>query len=126
MPLFGTGGADARIAQAEIAAEQARRGVRQARVEAVRELRQAQQALAAAYERYRLLSDAQPLARDAYLEAESRYWGGAATSREVLDAFSAAVDAALALDDAVLAYHEAEARRQRWAGAGTPPPPETR
>ena len=64
-----------------------------------------------------MLADAQPVVRDARLDAESRYWGGAATSREVLDAFSSAVDAAVALDTAELAYHQAEARRRRWAGA---------
>ncbi len=120
LPLFDTGGVDARIAQAELGLEQARRQLEAARVQARLELAQARQALADAYDRYRLLSDAVPVARDAYLDAESRYWGGAATAREVLDAFAAAVSATVDATQAELAYRQAEARVLRWGG-GTPP-----
>ena len=61
-----------------------------------------------------LLSRAGPAARDAFLEAESRYRGGAATSLEVLDAYSSAVDAAVRFSDAVARYRIARAIADRW------------
>ena len=64
-----------------------------------------------------LLSRAAPAARDASLEAESRYRGGAATSLEVLDAYASAIDSAVRLSDAMSRYRIARALLSRW---GTP------
>jgi outer membrane protein TolC len=116
LPLFGTGGVDARVAQAELGLEQARRGVIAAQTQAELERAQARQALVSAYEQYRLLTAALPVARDATLDAESRYWGGAAGYLEVLGAFSAAVDTAVGQAQAELSYRQAEARLRRWGG----------
>jgi outer membrane protein TolC len=116
LPLFDTGGVAARIAQAELALQRARRSVTQAEVQAGLERAQARRALAGAYEQYRLLTDALPATRDAYLNAQSRYWGGSAGYLEVLDALSATVDTAVNRTQAELAYHEAEARLLRWGG----------
>jgi outer membrane protein TolC len=58
-----------------------------------------------------------PLARDASLQMESMYNGGAATALEVLDAYAAWVDANESYADAVLRYRQAEATTLRW---GTP------
>lgn len=116
LPLFDTGGVAARIAQAELSLEQAHRTLDQARAQAGLELARARRALTSAYEQYRTLSAVIPVARDAYLDAESRYWGGAATYLEVLDAFSTAVDTAVQRSQAELAYREAEARVLRWGG----------
>ncbi len=56
-----------------------------------------------------------PLARDAYLLAESLYRGGSGTALDVLDAFSNVIVASQSLDDAVLAYRVAEATARRWS-----------
>ncbi len=117
LPLFGTGGVDARIAQAELALEQARWGVVAARTEAEGEREQARLDLASAWDQYRLFADSSPVARDAVLDAESRYWGGAATYLEVLSAYSAAVENEVGQAQAELAYRRAEARLVRWGGA---------
>ena len=58
-----------------------------------------------------------PLARDAYLQAESLYRGGTGTALEVIDAYAAWIDAQLAEADATIAYRHAEAQLIRW---GTP------
>ena len=58
-----------------------------------------------------------PLARDAYLQTESMYNGGAATTLEVLDAYAAWINANEAYADALLRYRLAEANSLRW---GTP------
>ena len=57
------------------------------------------------------------MARDAYLEAESRYRGGAATSLEVIDAYAASIEATVRLSDAVSRYRISRALAERW---GTP------
>jgi outer membrane protein TolC len=116
LPLFDTGGVAARIAQAELSLEQARRSLDLVRTEADLQREQARRALASAYEQYQTLSAAIPVARDAYLDAESRYWGGTGTYLQVLDAFSTAVDTAVQQAQAALAYREAEARVLRWGG----------
>lgn len=63
------------------------------------------------------LRRAEPDARDSFLEAESRYRGGAASSLEVLEAYAVSVETAVRLDDAVLRSRLAQALAIRW---GTP------
>ena len=58
-----------------------------------------------------------PVARDAYLQTQSMYAGGAATALEVLDAYTSWVNANQAYTDAVVRYRQAEANYIRW---GTP------
>jgi outer membrane protein TolC len=58
-----------------------------------------------------------PLARDAYLQTQSMYTGGAATALEVLDAYTSWINANQAYTDAVVRYRQAEANYIRW---GTP------
>jgi outer membrane protein TolC len=55
-----------------------------------------------------------PTARDAYLQTQSMYAGGAATALEVLDAFTSWITANQAYADAVVRYREAEANYIRW------------
>ncbi len=115
--LWDSGAIQARIAQARIGLEQARqrRDVewRHARLEWAR----ARENRAGAYRQIETLSRSIPVARDSYLEAESRYRGGAATSLEVLDAYAASVDASIRLAQAALKYRLAQALELRW---GTP------
>jgi outer membrane protein TolC len=58
-----------------------------------------------------------PIARDAYLQTQSMYTGGAATALEVLDAYTSWINANQAYGDAVVRYRQAEANYIRW---GTP------
>lgn len=60
-------------------------------------------------------AQAVPIARDAYLQAESLYRGGVGTSLEVLDAWAASIGAQEAYADAVLAYRIALATALRWS-----------
>jgi outer membrane protein TolC len=115
-PLWDTGGYRARVLQAQQAVDQARAGEVAARRLARLNWERAHAALKRIYEQIRILSKAAPDARDSYLEAESRYRGGAATSLEVLDAYSAAVDARLRLADAVKRFRVAQALEIRWGG----------
>jgi outer membrane protein TolC len=62
-----------------------------------------------------LLQRIVPEARDSYLEAESRYRGGAGTSLEVLDAYAAATEAAVKLNDVTARYRIAQAVAARWS-----------
>ncbi|GAC1410678.1 MAG: TolC family protein [Gemmatimonadaceae bacterium] len=55
-----------------------------------------------------------PTARDAYLQAQSMYTGGAATALEVLDAYTSWINANQAYTDAVVRYRLAEANYIRW------------
>ena len=115
-PLTAFGVLKARVAGAELALDQA--GRRQVAVQQEVSLRQAlaRRAMEHAYRGYRELSTAAPTARDAYLEAESRYRGGTGTFLEVLDAFVAASEVAVQAAAAELAYRQAEAASLRWAG----------
>ncbi len=116
LPLWDAGGYRARVLQAQQAVDQARAGEVAARRHARLEWERAHAALARIYEQIRILSKAAPDARDSYLEAESRYRGGAATSLEVLDAYSASVEALLRLADAVRRFRVAQALTLRWGG----------
>ncbi len=113
-PVFDFGAVRARVAQADLALRQARQKVEVARREARLKWAQARSAAETLGKEVDLLSRAGPAARDAFLEAESRYRGGAATSLEVLDAYSSAVDAVVRLSDAAARYRIALAIADRW------------
>ncbi|HEX9578432.1 MAG TPA: TolC family protein [Myxococcales bacterium] len=105
------------LGQAEARAEQARRRVvvqgREARL-------RWQSALADAagwYRQVQIRERALPLARDAWLVAESLYRGGTGTALDVLDAFTNLLAASQSYTDAVLAFRVAEGTALRW---GTP------
>ncbi len=114
-PVWDFGAIRSRIRQAELRLESARLNVRRQQREVARQRAQARATLESAYEQIRILSEAAPSARDSYLEAESRYRGGAATAFEVLDAYTASVDAAVRLSDAISRYRIAEAVAVRWS-----------
>jgi outer membrane protein len=113
-PVFDFGAIRARVAQADIALAQARQKVEVARRESRLKWTQARAAQETLAREIELLSRAGPAAHDALLEAESRYRGGAATSLEVLEAYSSAVDAAVRLADAAARYRIARALVERW------------
>jgi outer membrane protein TolC len=116
-PLWDLGGRRARLAQAELALSQASGQEEVRRRQARLQWEQARAAVAGTYREIQILTRALPDARDSYLEAESRYRGGAASSLEVLEAHTASVDTAVRLSDAMLRYRMAEALAIRW---GTP------
>ena len=114
-PVWDFGAIRSRIRQAELRLESARLNVQRQRREVERQRAQAIVTLQSTYEQIRILSESAPSARDSYLEAESRYRGGAATAFEVLDAYTASVDAAVRLSDAISRYRIAEAVAVRWS-----------
>ena len=116
-PIFDFGTIRARIAQADLTLRQAQQKVEVARRDAHLKWEQARSTIDILQREIDLLSRAAPAARDASLEAESRYRGGAATSLEVLDAYASAIDSAVRLSDAMSRYRIARALLSRW---GTP------
>jgi outer membrane protein TolC len=116
-PIFDFGTIRARIAQADLTLRQAQQKVEVARRDAHLKWEQARSTIEILQREIDLLSRAAPAARDASLEAESRYRGGAATSLEVLDAYASAIDSAVRLSDAMSRYRIARALLSRW---GTP------
>ena len=56
-----------------------------------------------------------PAARDAWIDAESRYRGGVGNSGDVLDADSDAIEAEIRRIDLIRQFREADALRQRWS-----------
>jgi len=116
-PIFDFGAIRARVAQANHTLAQAKAKVELARRDSHRQWEQARSALRALSQEIALLARAEPVARDAYLEAESRYRGGAATSLEVIDAYAASIEATVRLSDAVSRYRISRALAERW---GTP------
>jgi outer membrane protein TolC len=114
--IFDFGAIRARIAQADLTLAQARQKVVAARRDAERNWQQARSTLQTLAREIALLQRAAPAARDSFLDAESRYRGGAATSLEVLDAYSASVDAVVRLSDAISRYRIAQALARRWGG----------
>ena len=66
------------------------------------------------YEQVQIWARNVPLARDASLQMESMYNGGAATALEVLDAYAAWVDASESYADAVLHFRQDEATALLW------------
>ncbi len=115
-PIFDFGAIRARIAQADLTLRQARQKVVAARRDAERNWQQARSTLQTLAREIDLLERAAPAARDSFLDAESRYRGGAATSLEVLDAYAASVDAVVRLSDAISRYRIAQALARRWGG----------
>jgi outer membrane protein len=113
-PVFDLGAIRARVAQADRAVAQAKQRVEAARRDSRRQWEQARTALVALSKEIALLSRAEPLARDAYLEAESRYRGGAASSLEVIDAYSASIEATVRLHEAISRYRISRALAERW------------
>jgi len=114
-PIFDFGAAASRTAQARLAVTQAQlqKVVQQRAADLERE--KARATVENLYREIEILSDAGPSARDSYLDVESRYRGGAATSLEVLDAYAAAVEADVRLAEVVSRYRIAEALRLRWS-----------
>ncbi|MGH9443429.1 MAG: TolC family protein [Thermoanaerobaculia bacterium] len=114
-PIFDFGAASARTAQARLSVTKAelQRVVQQR--EAVLQREKARATVENLYREIEVLSAAAPSARDSYLEVESRFRGGAATSLEVLDAYAAAVEAEVRLAEVVSRYRIAEALRIRWS-----------
>lgn len=115
--LDGFGAIRARIAQAELGVEQAHQEETVERRRARLGWEAARAALDHAYRQIESLSGAVPAARDAYLETESRYRGGAASALEVLDAYADSVSTAVSLSEALLRYRTAQAMMLRWGGS---------
>lgn len=117
LPLLDGGTYRARLTRAQMEANQAR----DSEIVLKRQVRLSYQLAAAQltrlYSQVETWSRNVPIARDAYLETQSIYNGGAATALEVLDAYSSWINANESYVDAVLRYREAEANYLRW---GTP------
>jgi outer membrane protein len=113
-PLWDFGAIGARIAQARVAESEAGQRETVESRHARLQFLLARSALDRAFREFELLSKAAPDARDAYLEIESRYRGGAATSLEVLEAHATAVDTAIRLAEAARRFRDAEALERRW------------
>jgi outer membrane protein TolC len=116
-PIWNGGVYRARLHRAQLEAQQARNS----QIAVQRRSRLAWQVAAAQqvrlYQQVQAWAHNVPLARDAYLQTESMYNGGAATTLEVLDAYAAWINANEAYADALLRYRLAEANSLRW---GTP------
>jgi outer membrane protein len=113
-PVWDTGAARARVAQANLGLEQARLQLEVERRDARLAWEKARAACDRLYGQIELLSRAVPHAQDSYLEAESRYRGGTATALDVLEAHSSAVEAAVRRSEAIARYRVAQAALQRW------------
>jgi outer membrane protein len=113
--IWDRGALDSRIAAADFGLQQAQRAVEAERHDAYAKWAQATAAERRLYEQIDLLTRVVPEARDSYLEAESRYRGGAGTALEVLDAFAAATEAAVKLNDVTARYRIAQAVAARWS-----------
>ena len=116
-PFLDFGIYQGQLGQAQARAEQARRRVVMQSRETRLRWEAAREDMARWYQQVQLRQQALPLARDAYVLAESLYRGGSGTALEVLDAFSNLVTASQSYTDAVLSYRVAEAMLLRW---GTP------
>jgi outer membrane protein len=114
-PLWDRGGLKSRIAEADLGVRSAQARLEAERRDARLAWAQARQALAHLYRQIEILSKAVPDARDSYLQIESRYRGGTASALEVLDAYSAAVDAAVRLNEVTARYRVAQAVARRWS-----------
>ena len=113
--IWDRGALDSRIAAADLGFQQAQRAVEAERHDAYTKWAQAMAAEKRLYEQMTLLTRVVPEARDSYLEAESRYRGGAGTALEVLDAYAAATEAAVKLNDVTARYRIAQAVAARWS-----------
>ena len=115
--LFDFGVYEGEVGQARARVEQARREVVVLSREARLHFGQAREDLSRWYREAELRSKALPLARDAYLSAESLYRGGSGTALEVLDSFANLISASQLYAEAVFSYRVAQATAIRW---GTP------
>ena len=113
-PIFDFGAVRARVAQADLELKQARQKIVAARSNVRMNWERARAALKTLAREIDLLRASAPAARDAYLDAESRYRGGAGTALEVLDAYASSIDAAVRLSDALSRYRIARALAARW------------
>lgn len=117
-PLWDAGGAyKARLAQAQLAAQFAADSAAVVRRQSELAWSRAVEQLDDLYRIVDLRSRSVPIARDSYLQAQSLYRGGVGTALDVIDAYSAWVDAQIAEADAIRDYRQAEAQLIRW---GTP------
>lgn len=107
----------ARFSRAGFQAEQARASEAVVRRQVRLSYQLATALLTRLYEQVETWSRNVPIARDAYLQTQSTYNGGAATALEVLEAYTFWINANEAYADAVLRYRQAEALSRRW---GTP------
>jgi outer membrane protein len=114
-PVWDRGALRARVAEADVGLRQARYKLEAERQDARAAWMRAQSALRNLYRQIEILSRAVPDARDSYLDMESRYRGGIVTALEVLDAYSASVDAAVRLNEVTARYRIAEAVARRWS-----------
>ena len=116
-PFFDGGVFRARLDRARLEAQQAR----DSEIVVKRQVRFSSQLAAAQltrlYQQVETWDRNIPTARDAYLQTQSMYTGGAATALEVLDAYTSWINANQAYSDAVVRYRQAEANYIRW---GTP------
>jgi len=113
--IWDRGALDSRIRAADLGLQQAQRAVEAERHDAYTKYAQARIAERRLYEQIVLLSGVVPNARDSYLEAESRYRGGAGSTLEVLDAYAAATEAEVKLNDVTARYRVAQAVAARWS-----------
>jgi outer membrane protein len=114
-PVWDKGVYGARLAEARIAAQQTEQIETAVRRQSRLAWRRAVEDLRHAYEEVGTRARTVPVARDSYLQAESLYRGGGATTLEVLDAYTAWIDASDAYARAVLTYHLADAQLERWS-----------
>ena len=112
--LWDFGASDARIARADLDARRARLEIASREREAGLQRARAAATARALSRQIDVLTRAEPSARDAYLDAESRYRGGAATSLEVIDAYAASVEASVKLAQALSRLRIAQALERRW------------
>ena len=115
--LFDFGVYRGEVGQARALAEQARRQAVVLSREARLRFGQAREDQARWYREAELRRKALPLARDAWLSAESLYRGGSGTALDVLDSFGNLLGASQSYADAVFSFRVAQATVIRW---GTP------
>jgi len=113
--IWDRGALKSRITAADLGLQQAQRAIEAERHDAYAKWAQARAAERRLYEQIVLLTRVVPDARDSYLEAESRYRGGAGSALEVLDAYAAATEAAVKLNDVTARYRVAQAVAARWS-----------
>jgi adhesin transport system outer membrane protein len=114
-PLWDRGGLRAKIAEADLGVRSAQTKLEVERRDARLAWAQARSAQEHLFRQIEILSRAAPDSRDSYLQIESRYRGGAASALEVLDAYAAAVDAQVRLNEVVARYRIAQAVSRRWS-----------
>jgi len=114
-PLWDRGGLRAKIAEADLGVRSAQTKLEVERRDARLAWAQARSAQEHLFRQIEILSRAAPESRDSYLQIESRFRGGAASALEVLDAYAAAVDAQVRLNEVTARYRIAQAVSRRWS-----------